>query len=171
MIPSKKSLFVLSFVLALILSACQSATTEPGPTATIEAQAPSLPALDLPPLVYGDNAWLILSVEACSSFQHSAAKTVEGQFIQVMFECTDGMLLLPAMREYSDFAYDAITLTDADNNTYSTFGMRSDGVNVCTRTVVLFNNVPDQPGLLLNFLGQAAVELPDPINTVECTLP
>jgi hypothetical protein len=169
---STRQILILSLVgLALMLSACEPASVDITPTAAIDPQTPDLPALDLPPLDYGDNTWLILSIEACSIFHHSEDKTVEGKFIQIMLECTNGQLLMPAMSEYSNAPMNAITLTDTDGKTYPTFGVRSDGANVCNRTVILFNNVPDQAGLLLNFLGQAAVELSEPTNTVECTRP
>ena len=171
MTSTRQILTLFLIGLSLMLSACEPAPTDATPTAAIDPQTTDLPALDLPPLDYGDNTWLILSVEACSIFHHSEDKTVEGEFIQIMFECTNGQLLMPAMSEYSNSPMTAITLTDLNGKTYPTFGVRSDGTNVCNRTVILFNNVPDQAGLLLNFLGQEAVELPDPTNTVECTLP
>lgn len=126
---------------------------------------------DLPPLNYADGSWAFSSIEACAVFQHSESATVEGQFIQIMLECTDGRLLLPVMQEPMASFLGAITLTDGAGKTYSAFGIRSDGENYCNRTVVLFNNVPAEAGLTLNFLGQPAVELPEPANTIECTLP
>ena len=165
-------LFILITTLALILTACGAPDqgTTPAPTSISPVSSP-LPDLGLPALEYGPHSWIILSVEACSNFKHSEETSVEGQFIQIMLECTSGAQIRIVMDQYGDRYMNSITLTDSQGKLYPTFGIRSDGTNVCNRTVLLYNNVPDEPGLILQFLDQPAVQLPKPTHTIDCTPP